>query len=313
MTGFIVRRFAMMIPTLIGVSILVFLITRLTPGDPVRQIVGPDAPQQRVDEVRTELGLDRPVVEQYFRFMKGAVTGDLGDSLRTRQPVVSELSDRFPLTLQLTSAAIVVAVAVGVPLGVISATKKDSLLDKLSTLVALFGASMPLFWIAIMAILFFAVNLRWLPTAGNDGPIWTPEGFRSFILPAVTLALSPIALIMRLTRSSMLEVLNREYVTVARAKGMEERRVIVGHAMRNALLPVVTFIGLVFGALLGGAVVTETIFSLPGLGRLVVTAINQRDYPIIQGAVLMLAVIFTLINFFVDLLYAVIDPRIRYE
>lgn len=313
MTGFIVRRFAMMIPTLIGVSILVFLITRLTPGDPVRQIVGPDAPQQRVDEVRTELGLDRPVVQQYFQFMKGAVTGDLGDSLRTRQPVMTELAARFPLTLQLTMAAIVVAVAVGVPLGVISATKKDSVLDKLSTLVALFGASMPLFWIAIMAILFFSVNLRWLPTAGNDGPIWTPDGFRSFILPAVTLALSPIALIMRLTRSSMLEVLNREYVTVARAKGMRERRVIVGHAMRNALLPVVTFIGLVFGALLGGAVVTETIFSLPGLGRLVVTAINQRDYPIIQGAVLMLAVIFTLINFFVDLLYAVIDPRIRYE
>lgn len=303
----------MMIPTLIGVSILVFLITRLTPGDPVRQIVGPDAPQQRVDEVRQELGLDRPVVEQYFNFMRGAVTGDLGDSLRTRQPVMEELANRFPLTLQLTTFSIAVAVAVGVPLGVISATKKDSLLDKLATLLALFGASMPLFWIAIMAILFFSVNLRWLPTAGNDGPIWTPDGFRSFILPSITLALGPIALIMRLTRSSMLEVLSREYVTVARAKGMREQRVIVAHAMRNALMPVVTFIGLVFGALLGGAVVTETIFSLPGLGRLVVTAINQRDYPVIQGVVLMLAVIFTVINFIVDLLYALIDPRIRYE
>lgn len=313
MTGFIIRRLALMVPTLIGVSILVFLITRLTPGDPVRQIVGPDAPQERVDEVRHDLGLDRPVLEQYVLFVGGAVQGDLGDSLRTRQPVITELTQRFPTTLQLTTLAVTIAVVVGIPLGVISSTKKDTVLDKGATILALFGASMPLFWIAIMAILFFSVRLGWLPTAGTDGPIWTLSGIRSFILPAATLALSPIALIMRLTRSSMLEVLGREYVNVARAKGLVERKVVVGHALRNALLPVITFVGLVFGALLGGAVVTETIFSLPGLGRLVVTAINQRDYPVIQGAVLMLAVVFTLINFVIDLLYAMIDPRIRYD
>lgn len=313
MANYIFRRLALMIPTLIGVSFLVFLLTRLTPGDPVRMIVGPDAPQDRVDEVRRDLGLDRPVIEQYIRFMGGAVKGDLGQSLRTRQPVMTELAARFPLTLQLTVLAVSIAVVVGVPLGVASATKKDTALDKLATVVALFGASMPLFWVAIMAILFFSVKLGWLPTAGNDGPFWTWAGLRSFVLPAVTLALSPIALIMRLTRSSMLEVLNREYVTVARAKGLIETKVVVRHALRNALLPVITFIGLVFGALLGGAVVTETIFSLPGLGRLVVTAINQRDYPIIQGAVLMLAVVFSLINFTVDLLYAFLDPRIRYD
>lgn len=313
MTGFIVRRLSLMIPTLIGVSILVFLITRLTPGDPVRQIVGPDAPQDRVEEVRKDLGLDRPVIEQYFQFLGGAVTGDLGQSLRTRQPVVTELAARFPLTLQLTTLAVGISILVGVPLGVASAAKRDTALDKASTILALFGASMPLFWIAIMATLLFSVRLGWLPTAGNDGPVWTLSGLKSFVLPAVTLALSPIALIMRLTRSSMLEVLHREYVTVARAKGLAEARVVFRHAMRNALLPVITFIGLVFGALLGGAVVTETIFSLPGLGRLVVTAINQRDYPIIQGAVLMLAVVFTLINFAVDILYALLDPRIRYD
>lgn len=313
MTGYIVRRLSLMIPTLIGVSMLVFLITRLTPGDPVRQLVGPDAPQDRIEEVRKELGLDRPVVEQYLSFMGGAITGDLGESLRTRQPVITELSQRFPVTLQLTTLAVSIAVVVGIPLGAISAAKRDTVFDKGATILALFGASMPLFWIAIMAILLFSVRLGWLPTGGSDGPIWTLSGLRSLALPATTLALGPIALIMRLTRSSMLEVLSREYVNVARAKGLVERRVIVGHALRNALLPVITFVALVFGALLGGAVVTETIFSLPGLGRLVVTAINQRDYPIIQGAVLMLAVVFTLINFAVDLLYALIDPRIRYD
>lgn len=313
MANYIFRRLALMVPTLIGVSFLVFLLTRLTPGDPVRMIVGPDAPQTRVEEVRKDLGLDRPVIEQYVRFMGGAVQGDLGQSLRTRQPVMTELATRFPLTLQLTVLAVSISVIVGIPLGVASATKKDTALDKSATVLALFGASMPLFWIAIMAILFFSVKLGWLPTAGNDGPVWTWDGLRSFILPAVTLALSPIALIMRLTRSSMLEVLSREYVTVARAKGLIESKVVVRHALRNALLPVVTFVALVFGALLGGAVVTETIFSLPGLGRLVVTAINQRDYPIIQGAVLMLAVVFSLINFAVDILYAFLDPRIRYD
>lgn len=312
MTGYIVRRLLVMVPTLIGVSILVFLVTRLTPGDPVRQIVGPDAPQAKVDETRHRLGLDQPVAIQYGRFMRDALQGDLGQSIRTRQPVTEELMSRFPLTLQLTLLSVIISIAVGIPLGVISAVKKNSGLDHLATLVALFGVSMPLFWIAIMAIMLFSVKLQWLPTGGNDGPFWTGAGFKSFILPSVTLALAPIAMIMRLTRSSMLDVLNREFMTVARAKGLPERNVVVRHGLRNAFLPIVTFVGLQFGFLLGGAVVTETIFALPGVGRLVVTAINQRDYPIVQGAVLMLAVIFTLTNFAVDLLYAWLDPRISY-
>jgi peptide/nickel transport system permease protein len=313
MTAYIARRLVMAVPVLIGVSILVFLITRLTPGDPVRELVGPDASQEEVMEAREKLGLDKPVMEQYVYFVADAVRGDLGTSLRTRQPVTTELLDRFPVTLQLTAFTVLLALLMGIPLGVASAVNRGQAIDKLATLIAVFFVSMPLFWIAIMATLVLSIRLGWLPPAGVDGPIWTPSGFRSYLLPAITLAPGPAALLMRVTRSSMLEVLNREFVTVARAKGLGEKNVIVRHALRNALLPVVTYVGLLFGALLGGAVVTETIFALPGVGRLVVTAINQRDYPIIQGAVLMLALLFTLINLAVDVLYAALDPRISYE
>jgi len=312
MTAYIIRRLLTLIPTLLGVSLLVFSITRLTPGDPVRQIVGPDAPQQRVDEVRQQLGLDQPILVQYWKFLTGAVRGDLGRSLLTRQPVVREIRDRLPVTLKIATISVIIAVAIGIPLGVISAARKYSAVDTLATLFAIGGVSMPLFWFAIMAILLFSIRLQWLPVGGLHGPIWTLEGMKAYVLPCITLALTPIALIARLTRSSMLEVLDREYVTVARAKGLEERRVIIRHALRNALLPVVTFVGLQYGFLLGGAVVTETIFALPGVGRLAITAINQRDYPVIQGVVLMVAMIFTMINLIVDVLYAWLDPRISY-
>ncbi|MFO7270278.1 nickel ABC transporter permease [Sphaerobacter thermophilus] len=312
MTAYIIRRLLTLIPTLLGVSLLVFSITRLTPGDPVRQIVGPDAPQQRVDEVRRQLGLDQPILVQYWKFLTGAVRGDLGRSLLTRQPVVKELQDRLPVTLKIATISVIIAVVIGIPLGVISAARKYSAVDTLATLFAIGGVSMPLFWFAIMAILLFSIRLQWLPVGGLHGPIWTFEGMKAYVLPCITLALTPIALIARLTRSSMLEVLDREYVTVARAKGLEERRVIIRHALRNALLPVVTFVGLQYGFLLGGAVVTETIFALPGVGRLAIQAINQRDYPVIQGVVLMVAVIFTMINLIVDVLYAWLDPRISY-
>ena len=312
MTAYIIRRLLTLIPTLLGVSLLVFSITRLTPGDPVRQIVGPDAPQQRVDEVRRQLGLDQPILVQYWKFLTGAVRGDLGRSLLTRQPVVKELQDRLPVTLKIATISVIIAVVIGIPLGVISAARKYSAVDTFATLFAIGGVSMPLFWFAIMAILLFSIRLQWLPVGGLHGPIWTFEGMKAYVLPCITLALTPIALIARLTRSSMLEVLDREYVTVARAKGLEERRVIIRHALRNALLPVVTFVGLQYGFLLGGAVVTETIFALPGVGRLAIQAINQRDYPVIQGVVLMVAVIFTMINLIVDVLYAWLDPRISY-
>jgi peptide/nickel transport system permease protein len=312
MAAYIIRRLLMTIPTLLGVALLVFLITRLTPGDPARQIAGGEATQEEVARIRHDLGLDRPVLAQFGSFLSDAVQGDLGRSLLTNRPVAGELASRFPTTLKITTVSMALALLVGLPLGIVSAARKHTIVDSAATFIALLGVSMPLFWTAIMGILLFSVRLQWLPVGGLHGPIWTIEGLKAYILPCVTLSLIPIALIARLTRSSMLEVLNREYVTVARAKGLVERRVILRHVLRNAMLPVVTYIGLQYGFLLGGAVVTETIFALPGLGRLIVTSISQRDYPIIQGAVLMIAVIFVMINLVVDLLYAWLDPRISY-
>lgn len=312
MTGYIARRLLSAIPTLLGVVLLVFLITRLTPGDPARQIAGAEASQERVDALRRELGLDRPLAVQFGAYLAAAARGDFGRSLLTDRPVAGELAARFPTTFRVTTIAMAIVVVVGFPLGVVSAARKHTAVDALATLVALLGVSMPLFWTAIMGILLFGVKLQWLPVGGLHGPLWTIEGAKAYVLPCLTLAAIPIALVARLTRSSMLEVLNREYVVVARAKGLTERRVVVGHALKNALLPVVTFVGLQYGFLLAGAVVTETIFSLPGVGRLVVTSINQRDYPMIQGVILMIAVVFVAINLVVDILYAWLDPRISY-
>jgi peptide/nickel transport system permease protein len=311
--AFILRRLLATIPTLFGVLILVFLITRLTPGDPARQIAGAEASQEEVARLREQLGLDEPLPVQFVSFLGDAVQGDLGRSLLNDRPVLGELTSRFPTTFRVTTVAMGLALLIGLPLGILSATRRHSAIASLSTLIALFGVSMPLFWTAIMGILFFSVRLQWLPVGGLHGSIFTLEGMKAYILPCVTLSLIPIALIARLTRSSMLEVLNREYVTVARAKGLQERRVVVVHALRNALPPVITFVGLQYGFLLGGAVVTETIFSLPGIGRLVVTSISQRDYPMIQGAILMIALIFVMINLIVDVLCSWLDPRISHE
>jgi ABC-type dipeptide/oligopeptide/nickel transport system permease component len=309
---FILRRLLATIPTLLGVLILVFLITRLTPGDPARQIAGAEASQADVERIQHQLGLDRPIPVQFGHFLVDAVQGDLGRSLLNDRPVLGELVSRFPTTLRVTTIAIGIAILIGLPLGVLSATRRHSWVDGLATLIALFGVSMPLFWTAIMGILFFSVRLQWLPVGGLHGPLWTLEGLKAYVLPCTSLALIPIALIARLTRSSMLEVLNLDYVSVARAKGLAERRVVIGHGLRNALTPVITYIGLQYGVLLGGAVVTETIFSLPGVGRLVVTSISQRDYPVIQGAILMIAVIFVLINLVVDVVCAWLDPRVTH-
>jgi peptide/nickel transport system permease protein len=310
--AFVLRRLLATIPTLFGVLVLVFLITRLTPGDPARQIAGAEASQEEVARLQQELGLDQSIPRQFITFLGDAGQGDLGRSLLTDRPVLGELVSRFPTTFTVTTVAMGIALLIGLPLGIISATRRHSPIDSLSTLIALFGVSMPLFWTAIMGILIFAVRLQWLPVGGLHGSIFTIEGLKAYVLPCGTLALIPIALIARLTRSSMLEVLNREYVTVARAKGLHERRVVVGHALRNALNPVITYVGLQYGFLLGGAVVTETIFSLPGVGRLVVTSINQRDYPMIQGAILMIAVIFVMINLVVDIVCGWLDPRITH-
>jgi peptide/nickel transport system permease protein len=313
MGRYALRRLAVTIPVLLGVSVLAFAIMHVVPGDPVRLIAGPDAPEEVVQRIREELGLERPLPVQYWAFLTRARQGDLGRSLRTRGPVVDEVLARFPATLELTTVSMAVAVLIGLPLGLVSAVRRATWVDYAAMTVSLSTLSMPIFWLAIVAIWLFSLQLGWLPVSGRAGPPWEWSGFRHVLLPALTLATTSIAIISRLTRSGMLEVLGREYVTTARAKGVAEGWVVGKHALKNALIPVVTVVGLQYGFLLGGAVVTETIFAWPGVGRLAITSILQRDYPMVQGCVLLVAVLFVLINLAVDLLYGWLDPRIRYE
>jgi ABC-type dipeptide/oligopeptide/nickel transport system permease component len=310
---YVLRRLLVTIPVLLGVSVLAFAIMHVVPGDPVRLIAGPDAPEDVVQRIRVELGLERPLHVQYLSFLTRAVQGDLGRSLRSRAPVVDEILNRFPATLELTTVSMIIAVAVGLPLGLISAVRRASWVDYTAMGVSLSTLSMPVFWFAIVAIWIFSLNLGWFPVSGRGGPVWEWDGLRHIVLPAVTLATTSVAIISRLTRSGMLEVLGHDYIVTARAKGVTEPLVVGKHALKNALIPVVTVVGLQYGFLLGGAVVTETIFAWPGVGRLAMTSILQRDYPVVQGCVLLVAVLFVLINLTVDLLYAWIDPRIRYE
>jgi len=301
------------VPVLFGVSLLAFAIMHVVPGDPVRLIAGPDAPESVIARVRAELGLERPLYVQYWSFLSRALQGDLGRSLRSRAPVTGEIWSRFPATLELTTVSMVMAVLVGIPLGLVAAVRRSSWLDYLATGLSLSSLSLPIFWVAIVAIWLFSLQLGWLPVSGRAGPFWEWDGFRHILLPAATLATTSVAIISRLTRSGMLDVLGREYVTTARAKGVPPWSVVSKHALANALIPVVTVVGLQYGFLLGGAVVTETIFAWPGVGRLAMTAILQRDYPVVQGCVLLVAVVFVLVNLAVDILYGWLDPRIRYE
>jgi len=310
---YILPRPLQTVPVLFGVSLLAFAIMHVVPGDPVRLIAGPDAPESVVARVRAELGLERPLHVQYFSFLARALQGDLGRSLRSRAPVIDEILSRFPATLELTTVSMLIAVLAGIPLGLLAAVRRSTWLDYLATGASLSTLSMPIFWVAIVAIWFFSLQLGWLPVSGRAGPVWQREGLRHMVLPAATLATTSVAIISRLTRSGMLDVLGRDYVTTARAKGVPPRGVVLKHALTNALIPVVTVVGLQYGFLLGGAVVTETIFAWPGVGRLAMTAILQRDYPVVQGCVLLVAVVFVLINLLVDLLYGWLDPRIRYE
>ena len=313
MRQYILRRLLVTVPILFGVSLLAFAIMHVVPGDPVRLIAGPDAPEDVVQRLRVELGLERPLHLQYWSFLSRAVQGDLGRSLRSRAPVVDEILDRFPATLELTTVSMLIAVVVGVPLGLVSAVRRATWVDYTAMGVSLSTLSMPVFWFAIVAIWIFSLNLGWFPVSGRAGPVWEWDGLRHVALPAITLATTSVAIISRLTRSGMLEVLGRDYIVTARAKGIAEPVVVGKHALKNALIPVVTVIGLQYGFLLGGAVVTETIFAWPGVGRLAITSILQRDYPVVQGCVLLVAVLFVLINLVVDLLYAWLDPRIRYD
>jgi peptide/nickel transport system permease protein len=313
MSRYIFRRLLQTVPVLLGVSLLAFAIMHVVPGDPVRLIAGPDAPESVVARIRVELGLERPLHVQYLSFLGRALRGDLGRSLRSRTPVMDEIFSRFPATLELTTVSMLLAVGVGIPLGLVAAVRRASWLDYLATGASLSTLSMPIFWVAIVAIWLFSLQLGWLPVSGRAGPVWEWEGLRHIVLPAATLATTSLAIISRLTRSGMLDVLGREYVTTARAKGVPPWSVVGKHALANALIPVVTVVGLQYGFLLGGAVVTETIFAWPGVGRLAITAILQRDYPVVQGCVLLVAVAFVLINLLVDVLYGWLDPRIRYE
>ncbi|MBI4589123.1 MAG: ABC transporter permease [Candidatus Rokubacteria bacterium] len=309
---YVLRRVLLTVPTILGTSVLVFLILHLAPGDPAMIVAGPTAPPDVVANIRTHLGLDQPVLVQYWRYISNALRGDLGRSILTRRSVSEEVATAFLNTFELVIAARIWSLLVAIPIGVVAAVKRQSIFDKLSMVTALLGLSLPIFWIGLMAIWLFAFQLGWFPISGRGGPIWSADGLRHLILPALTLGGIQIPALARLTRSSVLEALGQDYVRTARAKGLAERLVVAKHALKNALLPVVTIVGLQFAGLLGGAVVTETIFSWPGLGRLAVTAILTRDFPVVQGTILVAAVTFVTINLLVDLVYAVLDPRIKY-
>jgi peptide/nickel transport system permease protein len=321
------------IPVLIGVSIVVFIMVRAIPGDPAQILLGQQATQTQVEQVRENMGLDKPIFVQYGLFLKDAATGDLGDSIVTGRPVMTELLGRLPATFELTAFAMLVAVVVGVPVGVISAVKQYSLLDKFTSVLALTGMSMPIFWLAMILVVIFGVNLQLLPFPGrldsttaitaltglvlvdslltlNFAGFW--DGLLHLVMPAIALGTIPMAVVMRMTRSSMLEIMNEDYVRTARAKGVVPWRVIFKHALRNAMLPTVTVIGLQVGLLMGGAIITETIFSWPGIGLYAYQSVSSRDYASIQGVVLYGAVLFVLVNLLVDILYAVLDPRVRF-
>lgn len=306
MATYILKRLLAAIPILIGISALVFFSLKLVPGDPLTAIVGDAVISREQDALlREQYGLNDPLHVQYLRFVGRAIQGDLGRSLQYKRPVVDEIRAQLPATIQLTLAAMAVALTVGLGLGIAAALRPHSLLDAVSMSLAMAGVSFPSFWVGLMMLLIFSLALGWLPATGT-------EGIERLIMPATTLGLGAAAIIARLTRSSLLEVLRQQFIVTARAKGLPFSGVVLRHALRNALIPVITIVGLQFGNLLAGAVVIETVFSRQGIGRLLVTAILGRDYPLVQGVVLFVASVYVIVNLLVDVSYAVIDPRIRY-
>lgn len=294
-----------MVPVLFIVSVAVFMMVHLTPGDPVQMMMGRSgASVEEMDQVREQLGLNDPLPVQYVHFLSDLATGQ-ARSIRTQQPVVQEFLDLFPNTLELAIVALVVATVVGFILGILSATHQNTWLDSLAMGISLLGISVPNFWLALVLVYVFAISLDWLPATGS-------KGLESLILPAAVLAVEQVALIARLVRANMLDAIQDEYVRTARAKGLSERAVLIGHALRNALLPTITLLGLNFGYLLGGAVVVETVFARPGIGRLIVEGILSKDFPLVQGAILLTAVVYLLVNLITDISYGFLDPRVRY-
>lgn len=334
MLKYIVKRILMLIPVLIGVSIIVFLIMRVFSPDPAPIVLGQHATAETVEKWREANGLNSPVYVQYFDFIKGALTGDFGTSYYSKTPVIKEIMSRFPATIELAIAAIIFASIFGIIIGVISSVKKNSIFDSSGMILALVGVSMPIFWLGILLIILFSGILHILPSGSRIDPLLQPysgtgfylidtlisgdmEAFadtvKHLILPAVALGMYSMAIITRMTRSSMLETLNQDYIRTARAKGLKEGRVVSRHALRNAMIPVTTVIGLQLGSLLGGAVLTETVFSWPGIGHYTVECILKSDFPVVQGVVLLIACIFVLINLVVDIFYAFLDPRIKFS
>jgi peptide/nickel transport system permease protein len=313
---FLVRRLLLLVPVLMGVSVIVFLVLHLAPGDPAEIMLGSQATQADRMRLRADLGLDDPLYVQYARWMGHVVQGDLGRSLWMRRPVLGEVLTRLKATLLLTATALVISSIGGVALGILSATRPNSLLDRTSAVASLFGASMPVFWLGIVLMVIFSLTLGWLPASGMFAPYGggdLADLLKHLVLPAITLAAASVTIVARLTRAAMLEVLGQDYIRTARAKGLVESRVVVRHALKNALVPIVTVVGVQAGYLLGGAVLTETVFAWPGVGTLMVQGILARDIPLVQGCVLVVALTFVLVNLTVDLLYAWLDPRIRYE
>ncbi len=307
MTRYVVNRLLLSIPTVILVTILVFLMLHLIPGDPAEIYIGdkPSTPAM-LEKIREDMGLNKPLTEQYLDYMAGVLRGDFGTSLNNNRPVLGEILLRLPSTLQLTIAALVLAIALGVGLGILAAINHNTIIDTIATAIALIGISLPVYWSSLLLIVVFSINLKWFPPIGQGS-------INTLVLPATALGFLSAGAIARLVRSGMLEVLNQEYVLTARAKGLAERIILRRHALRNALIPVITVIGLTFGDLLGGAVLTETIFARLGIGRMYIDGILNKDYTLVQGATLFIAIAYVLINIVIDLIYVVVDPRIRYD
>lgn len=314
MLRLILKRLVDLIPTLLVVATTVFIITRLIPGDPAAVLLGPQASPDEIAKMRETLGLNEPMYLQYIDFLGNLLKGDLGTSLGYHQPVLSLILERFPNTLLLSVCALAIALLIGIPAGIISATKQYSVWDYTVMILSLVGVSMPIFWLGVMLVLYFSVHLGWLPATGMGS---MTEGFGSvvthLVLPSIALSTIPMATFARITRSSMLEVIRQDYIKTARAKGLLEFFVVWKHALKNALTPLLTVMGMQISSMLGGAVLTETIFSWPGMGRLVVDAIENRDFVVVQGTVLFIAVIFVLINLLVDILYTVVNPRVNFS
>jgi ABC-type dipeptide/oligopeptide/nickel transport system permease component len=303
---FLARRIVLTIPVLFGVATLVFSLIHLIPGDPARAMLGESASDADVAQLRSRLGLDRPLIEQYGMFLRGAVRGDFGRSLRTGEPVTTQILDRMPATIELAGAAMLVAIGFAIPLGIVAAVWRGTAIDHAATTIALTGISIPNFWLGPLLALVFAIEFGWLPVSGRGTPA-------HLILPAISLGAALAAILARMTRATLLEELREQYVLAARARGASRFRAVLRHAFRNSLIPVVTLIGLQFGAVLTGAVITETVFSWPGVGRLLIQSISFRDYPIVQGCILLIAATYVAMNLLTDLFYGVLDPRIRFE